>query len=160
LFRFRLDVPGTYYYWGTTTDRDVNFLAGEDAQRPERSSSTRRRTAVARSHFRYRHVDGYSRAGGPTVIAITACDLMTLLYIYAADSMRGREAGTPDAIRATAWIEREVRRLELRPAGDNGTYFQSMPVSVRAISSASIVSDRRILVDKPKPDSSFARCQQ
>ena len=77
--------------------------------------------------------------GGPTVAAITACDLMTRLYIYAADSMRGREAGTPDAIRATAWIEREVRRLGLRPAGDNGTYFQSMPVSARAVSRASTI---------------------
>ena len=77
--------------------------------------------------------------GGPTVAAITACDLMTRLYIYAADSMRGREAGTPDAIRATAWIEREVRRLGLRPAGDNGSYFQSMPVSARAVSSASTI---------------------
>src|SRR5579885_1003330 len=34
--------------------------------------------------------------GGPTVAAITPCDLMTREYIYAADSMRGREAGTPD----------------------------------------------------------------
>jgi Peptidase family M28 len=64
---------------------------------------------------------------------------MTRLYIYAADSMRGREAGTPDAIRATAWIEREVRRLGLRPAGDNGSYFQNMPVSARVVSSASTI---------------------
>jgi Peptidase family M28 len=77
--------------------------------------------------------------GGPTVAAITACDLMTRLYIYAADSMRGREAGTPDAIRATAWIEREVRRLGLRPAGDNGTFFQNMPVSARTVSDASTI---------------------
>jgi hypothetical protein len=77
--------------------------------------------------------------GGPTVTAITACDLMTRLYIYADDSMRGREAGTPDAMRATAWIEHEVRRLGLRPAGDNGTYFQSMPVSARVVSSASTI---------------------
>jgi hypothetical protein len=77
--------------------------------------------------------------GGPTVTAITACDLMTRLYIYAADSMRGREAGTPDAIRATAWIEREVRRLGLRPAGDTGTYFQAMPVSARVVSSTSTI---------------------
>jgi peptidase M28-like protein len=77
--------------------------------------------------------------GGPTVTAITACDLMTRLYIYSADSMRGREAGTPDAIRATAWIEREVRRLGLRPAGDNGTYFQNMPVSARIVSSTSTI---------------------
>src|SRR4051794_11514259 len=43
--------------------------------------------------------------GGPTVADITPCDLMTRLYIFAADSMRGREAGSPDAIRATAYIE-------------------------------------------------------
>ena len=78
--------------------------------------------------------------GGPTVPAITACDLMTRLYIYADDSMRDREAGTPDAIRATVWIEHEVRRLGLRPAGDNGTYFQSMPVSARIVSSASTIT--------------------
>ena len=77
--------------------------------------------------------------GGPTVPAITACDLMTRLYIYAADSLRGREAGTPDIIRATAYIEREVRRLGLVPAGDNGTYFQYMPVTARVVSKASSI---------------------
>lgn len=77
--------------------------------------------------------------GGPTVAAITPCDLMTRLYIYSADSLRGREAGTPDAIHATTWIEHEVRRLGLRPAGDNGTYFQAMPVSARIVSSASTI---------------------
>jgi hypothetical protein len=51
--------------------------------------------------------------GGPTVAAITPCDLMTRLYIYADDSLRGREAGTPDAMRATAYIERQVRQLGL-----------------------------------------------
>jgi hypothetical protein len=78
--------------------------------------------------------------GGTTIAAITPCDLMTRLYIYAADSMRGREAGTPDAIRATAWIEREVRRLGLRPAGDNGSYFQNMPVSARVLTGASTIA--------------------
>ena len=78
--------------------------------------------------------------GGPTVAAITACDLMTRLYTYAADSMRGREAGTPDAIRATAYIEREVRRLGLRPAGDKGTFFQYMPVTERFVSQSSTIT--------------------
>jgi hypothetical protein len=78
--------------------------------------------------------------GAPTVPAITACDLMTRLYVYAADSMRGREAGTPDAIRATAYIEGEVKRLGLRPAGDNGTFFQSMPVTARIMTQASAIS--------------------
>ena len=58
--------------------------------------------------------------GGPTVAAITPCDLMTRLYIYSADSLRGREAGTPDAIHATAYIESEVRRLGLRPPATTG----------------------------------------
>ncbi len=71
--------------------------------------------------------------GGPTVAAITPCDLMTRLYIYADDSLRGREAGTPGAIHATAYIEREVRRLGLKPAGDHGTYFQNMPVTSRSV---------------------------
>jgi hypothetical protein len=78
--------------------------------------------------------------GGPTVAAITPCDLMTRLYIYAADSLRGREAGTPDAIRATAYIEREVRRLGLRPAGDNGTFFQAMPVTARFVNPSSSIT--------------------
>ena len=78
--------------------------------------------------------------GGPTVADITACDLMTRLYIYAADSMRGREAGTPDAIRATAYIEAEVRRLGLKPAGDNGGYFQNLPVTARVLGPASSIT--------------------
>ncbi len=78
--------------------------------------------------------------GGATVPEITPCDLMTRLYIYAADSMRGREAGTPDAIRATAYIEREVRRLGLVPGGDKGTYFQYMPVTARVVGAASALT--------------------
>ncbi len=78
--------------------------------------------------------------GGTTIVAITPCDLMARLYIYAADSMQGREAGTAGAIRATAYIEREVRKLGLRPAGDNGTFFQDMPVTARIVSAASVLT--------------------
>lgn len=78
--------------------------------------------------------------GGPTVAAITACDLMTRLYIYADDSMRGREVGTPAHLSATAYIEREVHRLGLQPAGDSGTYFQNIPVVVRGFDTASTVT--------------------
>ncbi|MGH7522731.1 MAG: hypothetical protein ACREK8_00280, partial [Gemmatimonadales bacterium] len=79
-------------------------------------------------------------AGGPTVAAISACDLMTRLYIYADDSMRGREVGTPAHLSATSYIEREVRRLGLQPAGDSGTYFQNIPVVVRGFDTASTVT--------------------
>ncbi|MES2359299.1 MAG: M28 family peptidase [Gemmatimonadota bacterium] len=78
--------------------------------------------------------------GGPTVAAITPCDLMTRLYIYADDSLRGREAGTPDAMHATAYIASQVRKLGLKPAGDHGTYFQNMPVTARSVTTTSTIS--------------------
>jgi len=79
-------------------------------------------------------------SGGPTVADITACDFMTRLYIYAADSMKGREAGSPDAIRATAYIESEVKRLGLKPAGDKGSFFQYLPVTARVLGANSSIT--------------------
>ena len=66
--------------------------------------------------------------GKPTTEAITASDLMTRLYIFADDSMMGREVGTRYHLMATSYIEREVRRLGLVPGGDNGGYFQDLPL--------------------------------
>ena len=67
----------------------------------------------------------------PTTPAITAADLMTRLYIFADDSMMGRQVGTEYNLKGTAYIEREVRRLGLEPAGDNGGYFQNIPLVTR-----------------------------
>ena len=53
----------------------------------------------------------------PTTAAITARDLMTRLYIFADDSMQGREAGTPGNVKGTDYIAAEIRRLGLVPAG-------------------------------------------
>src|SRR5262245_3507895 len=65
----------------------------------------------------------------PTTSAITPADLMTRVYIFADDSLMGREVGTEYHLKATAYIEREVRRLGLQPAGDNGTFFQNIQVN-------------------------------
>ncbi|HEX6041868.1 M28 family metallopeptidase [Longimicrobium sp.] len=58
-----------------------------------------------------------------TEAAITAADLRARLGIVAHDSMQGREVGTPGMARATSYIVRELQRLGLRPAGDDGTYL-------------------------------------
>ncbi len=79
-------------------------------------------------------------AGPPTVADITPGDLMTRLYIFADDSMMGRRVGTIYNDKGTAYIEREVRRLGLLPAGDNGTYFQKLPVGNRALDSTSTLT--------------------
>ena len=78
--------------------------------------------------------------GGATVAAITPCDLMTRLYLYSDDSLLGRRVGTADNLRATAYLEREVRRLGLQPAGDSGGFFQYLPVYERRIDSASTIT--------------------
>lgn len=68
-----------------------------------------------------------THAPKPTGAAITAADLMTRLYIFADDSMQGREAGTPGHERGLRYIEAELKRLGLRPLGENGGYRQTVP---------------------------------
>jgi hypothetical protein len=49
------------------------------------------------------------------------------LAAFAADSFRGREAGTPDADRAARFLADRLRSLGAEPAGDSG-YFQRVPL--------------------------------
>ncbi|HEY6223241.1 MAG TPA: M28 family peptidase [Gemmatimonadales bacterium] len=76
-------------------------------------------------------------AARPTTPAITAADLMTRLYVYADDSMLGRETGTIGDVKATDYIAAEARRLGLQPAGDSGTYFQTLPLKTRTFDTTS-----------------------
>jgi hypothetical protein len=76
----------------------------------------------------------------PTTAAITPADLMTRLYIFADDSMQGREAGTIGNVKGTDYIASEVKRLGLVPAGDSGGYFQTLPFKTRTLDPASTVS--------------------
>src|SRR5579884_104107 len=63
----------------------------------------------------------------PTETAITANDLRTRLYQFADDSMQGRRIGEPGNYKGTSYIASEFRRLGLKPGGENGTYFQTLP---------------------------------
>ena len=63
----------------------------------------------------------------PTTTAITANDLRTRLYQFADDSMMGRRIGELGNLKGTAYIASEFKRLGLTPAGDNGSYFQTLP---------------------------------
>ncbi len=69
----------------------------------------------------------------PTTGAITSQDLMTRLYIFADDSLAGRDVGTEGHFKATEYIARELKRMGLKPAGDSGTYFQTLPLGERAV---------------------------
>ncbi|MGH7627081.1 MAG: hypothetical protein ACREOJ_17420, partial [Gemmatimonadaceae bacterium] len=64
----------------------------------------------------------------PTTADITPADLRTRLYIFSDDSMLGREAGTLGNVKGTTYIASEIQKMGLVPAGDNGTYFQTIPL--------------------------------
>jgi hypothetical protein len=65
---------------------------------------------------------------------------MTRLYIFADDSMMGRETGTRGHLMSTAYIAAELRRLGLQPAGDNGTFFQNVPMIRRGFDEKSTIT--------------------
>ena len=73
------------------------------------------------------------RAPVPTTGAITSDDLMTRLYIFADDSLAGRDVGTEGHYKSTTYLAREVQRLGLKPAGDSGTFFQTLPLRTRRV---------------------------
>jgi hypothetical protein len=62
--------------------------------------------------------------------------------------MRGREAGTLDEMRATAWVAERAREAGLEPAGDDGTYFQWWPMrrTVLAENSRVMAGDRQLVM--------------
>ncbi|MBI1809352.1 MAG: M28 family peptidase, partial [Gemmatimonadetes bacterium] len=55
-------------------------------------------------------------------------------------SMMGRQTGTPGHLKATVYIEAQVRRLGLKPAGDNGGFFQNVPVAQRWMDASSTIT--------------------
>ncbi|MBI3791501.1 MAG: M28 family peptidase [Gemmatimonadetes bacterium] len=75
----------------------------------------------------------------PTVPDITANDLRTRLYQFADDSMLGRRIGEPSNYKGTAWIAAEFKRMGLKPAGENGTYFQELPFGPLAFDTAQVM---------------------
>ena len=76
----------------------------------------------------------------PTAAPISIGDLKTRLYIFADDSMQGRAFGREGNAKGTAYIARELQRLGVEPAGDNGGYFQELPVVQRKFATTSTLS--------------------
>jgi hypothetical protein len=69
-----------------------------------------------------------THAAAPTTGAIRAQDLRTHVYVLAADSMKGRANGTRGHVMGTDYIAAQARRIGLQPGGENGTFFQEVPL--------------------------------
>jgi hypothetical protein len=81
-----------------------------------------------------------THAPRPTVAAITPADLMTRVYLFADDSMKGRMLATEGNFRGAEYIAAEARRIGLEPAGDNGTFFQAISLVERYFDEGSSLS--------------------
>jgi hypothetical protein len=60
----------------------------------------------------------------PALSAIKIEDLKKDLYYMADAHFKGRSAGTLDELKAAMWIAEQYRAIGIKPAGDDGTYFQ------------------------------------
>ncbi|HET7040198.1 MAG TPA: M28 family peptidase, partial [Gemmatimonadales bacterium] len=54
--------------------------------------------------------------------------------------MLGREAGAIGNMKATDYIAAELRRMGVEPAGENGTYFQTLPLGRRTLDTTAVMS--------------------
>jgi hypothetical protein len=105
-----------------------------------------------------------------TSAEISEQDLMTRLYLYAADSMLGRKAGELGNVKATDYIARELQRMGVQPMGENGTYFQQVPLVHRGLAkdasltvdgeSLNVGSDVLALTYSDLPGASFGTTMQ
>ncbi|HVF80610.1 MAG TPA: M28 family peptidase [Flavisolibacter sp.] len=75
----------------------------------------------------------------PALDAIKESDLKKDLYAMTSDSFRGREAGTLDELKVSAWWAEEARKAGLQPAGDNGTFFQFFSIYRNRVSPSSTI---------------------
>ena len=87
--------------------------------------------------------------------AVREADIRRDVGEMASPGMRGREGGTIDEMRASAWVAEQYRRIGLKPKGDDSTYYQWFDmtrtrVSVTA-SSASIGGRAMSLFDDMIP---------
>jgi hypothetical protein len=74
---------------------------------------------------------GLRAQGCPSARALTRGVSGPLAHVryLADDALQGRLAGTPSERCAGDYIAAQFRRLRLEPAGDGGTYFQSLPLA-------------------------------
>lgn len=70
---------------------------------------------------------------------IKQVDLKNNLYELAGDAFRGRRAGEIDEMRAAVWVAQKAREAGLKPAGEDGTFFQFFNMKRSRIADASSI---------------------
>lgn len=77
---------------------------------------------------------------GPAGQEIQEAALIAHVRALASDEMQGRAPGTPGGQRAADYIASELKAMGVEPAGDNGTYFQQVPIVESVVDSSFALS--------------------
>ena len=62
------------------------------------------------------------------VVKDDGANMMEMLKKLSDDSMQGRKAGVPGVEKAVAYVAGRFKEWGIEPAGENGTYFQNVPM--------------------------------
>jgi Peptidase family M28/PDZ domain len=82
---------------------------------------------------------------------------LSAVRFLADDALNGRLAGSDGERCAGDYVAAEFRRLGLQPAGENGTYFQSLPLASALQPRAPAATGRNVLAALPGSDPILAR---
>ena len=68
-------------------------------------------------------------AQGPTELRVDGNRIKSYIEYLSTDEMMGRQSMTPGYQEAAEWVAAQYEAWGLEPAGDDGTYFQRVPIS-------------------------------
>ena len=51
-----------------------------------------------------------------------------IVNYLASDGFKGRKSGTPEYQKAAEYVALKMKEFGLQPSGENGTYFQQVPI--------------------------------
>src|SRR5215218_2511809 len=69
------------------------------------------------------------RGQQPQGARVAAGGMREILYTIASDEFAGRDTPSPGQDKAAQFIADRLRKLKLKPAGDNGSYFQHIALT-------------------------------
>ncbi len=75
----------------------------------------------------------------PGINLIRTEDLKKDLYTLADAHFKGRSSGTIDELKASVWLGNQFKTIGLKPAGDDGTYFQFFSILRKQITDNSSI---------------------
>lgn len=81
-----------------------------------------------------------AQSTAPQLDKIKQQDLKDDLYELAGDAFRGRRGGELGEMRASVWVAQKAREAGLKPAGEDGTYFQFFNLKRSRVANSSTIN--------------------